>query len=40
MLVSVMAASSPHSLWNNTIGDIGREALKEEAAKENGTKIM
>ena len=35
-----MAASpSPHSLEDNAIGDVGREAL-EEAAKGKGTKIM
>ena len=35
-----MAASpSPHSLHDNAIGDVGREALKE-AAKEKGTEIM
>ena len=34
-----MAASpSPHSLYFNAIGDVGREAL-EEAAKEKGTYI-
>ena len=37
--VSVMATSpSAHSLWNNAIGDVGREALRE-AAKEKGTYI-
>ena len=34
-----MAASpSPHSLYGNAIGDVGREALKE-AAKEKGTTM-
>ena len=34
-----MAASpSPHSIWNNAIGDVGREAL-EEAAKGKRTRI-
>ena len=36
--VSVFLCPSTHSLYNNSIGDVGREAL-DKAAKEKGIKL-